>query len=418
LSDQTPPTASIATPPAAPRGASMPLSFLIGFTIVLFVYGWLSVNMYLPILPQLESVFDASPQAVKLTVTIFLAGFALAQLVWGPLSDRFGRRPVLLIGLAISVLGAALSSVAPNVELFMAARFAEALGLAVGPVVGRSVLTDMLDRSRIAITMAYVVMVVAIVPAFAPIVGGYLDLWLSWRAIFLFLALYGIGLWLLTRLHVPETIKIRTTSLDIRTVVRGYATMLRNSRYRSYLLVYGIAFGSLLGYYATTPYLFTTELGYSSYQYGYLLLFNVAFYVMGVEVSRFVVPKIGTDRPVGLAMLAYLLSTVMFIVLELFAAMDTLSVLVPMSVFIFGAGLVSPAANAGAMTVFRDHAGAATAFVGFAIAIGGALFSGALAHLHITRLWELGSYVAIITAISSAIYLSALRRPAPDELRG
>jgi DHA1 family 2-module integral membrane pump EmrD-like MFS transporter len=112
-----------------------------------------------------------------------------------------------------------------------------------------------------------------------------------------------------------------------------------------------------------------------------------------------------------LAMIAYALSTAMFLVAELFADLDTLSVLIPISVFIFGAGLVSPAANAGAMTIFRERAGAATAFVGFAIVIGGAVFSSALAHLHIQHLWQLGAYVAIITVVSSALTFGVLRKP-------
>jgi len=110
-------------------------------------------------------------------------------------------------------------------------------------------------------------------------------------------------------------------------------------------------------------------------------------------------------------MLAYVLSTAMFLVVELFAELDTLSVLIPISAVIFGAGLVSPAANAGAMTIFRERAGAATAFVGFAIVIGGAVFSGALAHVHIRHLWQLGAYVGIITAVSGAIWLTILRKP-------
>jgi DHA1 family bicyclomycin/chloramphenicol resistance-like MFS transporter len=152
----------------------MSRSFQTVFTIALFVYGWLSVNMYLPVLPQLEQVFAIGSPAAKLTVPVFLLGFAFSQLIWGPLSDRYGRKPVLLSGLAISVLGALLSGFAPTVELFMAARFVEGIGLGVGPVLGRAILADCMDRSEIAGTMARVVTVVAIVPALAPIVGGYL----------------------------------------------------------------------------------------------------------------------------------------------------------------------------------------------------------------------------------------------------
>jgi hypothetical protein len=202
----------------------------------------------------------------------------------------------------------------------------------------------------------------------------------------------------------------RISSLRIGETVRGYGAMLSNARYSAYILVYGIAFGSLLGYYATTPYLFTRELGYAPHQYGYLLILNVVFYIAGVQVSRLMVPRLGIDRPLLLAIVAYALSAAMFLVVELFADMDTLSVLLPMSVFIFGTGLVSPAANAGALTMFHDRTGAATAFVGFAIVIGGAVFSGALAQVRIQHLWQLGAYVGVIAVVSSAIYLAFLRK--------
>lgn len=392
------------------QGSPISHGFLYGFTIALFAYGWLSVNMYLPVLPRLESVFQTSPKTAKLTVTIFLAGFAVTQLIWGPLSDRFGRKPVLLTGVAISIIGAALSGLAPSLELFVAARLIESVGLGVGPVVGRSVMTDSLDRSEIAATMAYVVIVTATAPAVAPILGGYMALWLSWRSIFFFLALYGIGLWLLTRHALPETIESRTPSFDIK-AMRGYVYMLGNVRYASYILIYGIAFGSMTGYYATTPYLFTRELGYAPSEYGYLLLVHVACYILGAETSRFLVTKLGTVRPMLFAVIAYAAAALMFGVAEMLGSMDTLSILLPMSVFVFGAGLVSPAANAGAMTLFHEHAGAASAFIGFAITIGGALFSGALAHLHIQHLWQLGAYVGVITLISGAVYLMLQRAP-------
>jgi MFS transporter, DHA1 family, multidrug resistance protein len=185
--------------------------------------------------------------------------------------------------------------------------------------------------------------------------------------------------------------------------------ILSNPRYVGYISVYAIAFGTLVGYYAAAPFIFVGELGYSAHEYGYLLVFNVAFYVLGASVSRFAVPRLGTDLPIVFALIAYASASALFVVLDFVTTMSTFGVLFPMSIFIFGSGLVSPAANTGAMTLFKDRAGAATALIGFSIAAGGAIFSGALSAIHITRLTELGAYIGVATLVTFAIYMTFLR---------
>ena len=385
-------------------------SFLYTIAVSLFVYGWLSVNIYLPVLPELEKVLDIGRSTASLTVTVFLMGFSVTQLVWGPLSDRFGRKPVLLCGLAISVTGAALTATANSIELFMAARIIESVGIGVAPVLARSVLTDSLDRDHVSIAMAYVAIVVAIVPAVAPIVGGYLNLLWSWRSIFLFIAAYGALIVMTCALRLPETIGSRNLALKAAAVVGEYREILSHREYLGYVGSYAIAFGSLIGYYAAAPYIFVRALGYTPHEYGYLLLVNVGFYVLGAWVSRILIPKVGTVLPIVFAMITFATTSIIFVTLELFGSLSTLSVLLPMCIFIFGSGLVSPAANTGAMTLFRDKAGASTAILGFSIAVGGAVFSGALSVFHVTRLVDLGTYVGVSTLLCIATHLTCLRK--------
>jgi DHA1 family bicyclomycin/chloramphenicol resistance-like MFS transporter len=386
-------------------------SFFYTVAVALFVYGWVSVNIYLPVLPHLEKVLEISRSTASLTVTVFLIGFSVTQLVWGPLSDRFGRRPVLLCGLAISVTGAVLTASANSIEFFMAARILESVGIGVAPVLARSVLTDSLDRPHVSTAMAYTAVVVALVPAIAPIIGGYLNLLWSWRSIFFFVAAYGAVLVVTCAFRLPETIGNRNPDLKAAAVVGEYHEMLSQREYLGYVGSYAIAFGTLIGYYAAAPYIFVRALGYTPHEYGYLLLVNVGFYVLGASVARILIPKVGTVRPIVFAMIAFATTSIIFVALELFTDLSTLSVLLPMCIFIFGSGLVSPAANTGAMTLFREKAGASTAVLGFSIAVGGAVFSGALSAFHITRLVELGTYVGVSALLCIATYLICLRKP-------
>ena len=386
-------------------------SFFYAVAVALFVYGWMSVNIYLPVLPELEKVLQIGRSTASLTVTVFLIGFSVTQLVWGPLSDRFGRKPLLLFGLAISVTGAVLTASANSLGLFMGARILESIGIGVAPVLARSVLTDSLDRDHVSTAMAYTAVVVALVPAVAPIIGGYLNLLWSWRSIFFFVAAYGAVLVTTCAFRLPETIHSRNRGLKAATAVGEYREMLSQREYLGYVGLYAISFGTLIGYYAAAPYIFVRALGYTPHEYGYLLLVNVGFYVLGAYVARILVPKVGTVRPLVFAIIAFAATSIIFVVLELFTDLSTLTVLLPMCIFIFGSGLVSPAANTGAMTLFRDKAGASTAVLGFAIAVGGAVFSGALSAFHITRLVELGTYVGVSTLLCLATYLKCLRKP-------
>jgi DHA1 family bicyclomycin/chloramphenicol resistance-like MFS transporter len=386
------------------------LTVLYGLTMALFVYGWLSVNIYLPILPELETRLHTTSQLASLTVTVFLIGFSFAQLVWGPMSDRYGRRPVLLVGLATSTVGAMFSGLSPDIGVFMAARFLESVGMGVGPVLARSVLTDSLDKPHVAIAMAYVAIVVAVIPAIAPVFGGYINLLVSWRGIFFFLALVGICLLAVGAMRLPETLAEKNPDLTASRVLGEYMELLGNRRYLGYICAYAIAFGTTIGYYAAAPYIFIRLLGYSPHEYGYLLFFNALCYVLGATAARLLVPGQGSDRVIQMAILVFITASFLTIALDFYTHISTASVLVPMSIFIFGSGLVSPAANAGAMTIFRDRAGASTAVIGFSIAIGGAIFSGALSAHHIVNLGELGPYLGVSTLASIALYLVLLHR--------
>jgi DHA1 family bicyclomycin/chloramphenicol resistance-like MFS transporter len=384
---------------------------LYGLTMALFVYGWLSVNIYLPILPELDSRLHATTHLASLTVTVFLIGFSFTQLFWGPASDRYGRRPVLLAGLAISTVGAALSGFSSDIGMFMAARFLEAVGLGVGPVLARSILTDSLEKTRVAVAMAYVAIVVAVIPAIAPVVGGYINLLVSWRGIFFFLALFGTCLLTVGAMRLPETLVEKNPDLTVSRVLGEYLELIGNRRYLGYICAYAIAFGTTIGYYAAAPYIFIRLLDYSPHAYGYLLFFNAVCYVLGATAARLLVPKLGTDRVIQMAIMVFTAAFFLTVTLDFYTNISASSVLMPMSIFIFGSGLVSPAANAGAMTIFRDRAGASTAVIGFSIAIGGAIFSGALSAHHIANLGELGIYIGFSTLASTVLYLALLRRP-------
>src|SRR5215467_947005 len=161
---------------------------LLALLIAISSVGPLSVNIIVPALPGLAAALTADPAVVQLTVSLYFAGLAVAQLMLGPLSDRFGRRPVLIGGFTVTVLTSLAAAAAVNVALLVTARTTQALGAATGIVMGRAIIRDLYARDRAASMLGWVTMSVVALPMFGPLIGGLLEEWWGWRAIFLFVA--------------------------------------------------------------------------------------------------------------------------------------------------------------------------------------------------------------------------------------
>src|SRR5258708_29375198 len=167
----------------------------------------LAVDMSLPSLPTITSSCNASPQSVQLTLSLFLVGYAGAQLFCGPLSDRLGRRRVLIGGLAIYTLAGYACAISPSIEVLMTARLIQGCGACVGPVLGRAVVRDHTTGPRAVQTLSYITLTMSIAPLVAPIIGGFLINHFGWQAIFVFLCRFGMLLLAATLLLFPESLK-------------------------------------------------------------------------------------------------------------------------------------------------------------------------------------------------------------------
>jgi MFS transporter, DHA1 family, multidrug resistance protein len=170
-----------------------------------------ALHMLVPALPLLAVVFDAAPGAVQLVLTLFLAGIAAGQLVYGPVSDRFGRRPVLIAGLALFLAGTVLCGFAWSLPVLILGRMLQALGGCAGMVLGRAIVRDVYDRERSSSALATIMMVMSLAPSLSPAIGAYLAEWGGWRADFALLGIVGATVLILTAAKLKET-RHRSTS--------------------------------------------------------------------------------------------------------------------------------------------------------------------------------------------------------------
>jgi DHA1 family bicyclomycin/chloramphenicol resistance-like MFS transporter len=194
-----------------------------------------ALHMVVPALPILTAAFGDSPSRVQLVVTLFLAGIAAGQLVYGPLSDRFGRRPVLIAGLVVFLAGTLVCAAAWSLPALITGRVLQAVGACAGIVLGRAIIRDVYEREAAARGLAIVMMAMTLVPGVSPAVGAYLAEWIDWRAIFAVLGVLGAVVLGLVVIRLGET-NPASARLDLAGMARSYATLARSPEYVAFAL--------------------------------------------------------------------------------------------------------------------------------------------------------------------------------------
>ncbi len=378
------------------------------FIYALFVYGWLSANIAMPILPELVKVFHTTNTYTKLSVTVFLLGFSLTQILWGPLSDKYGRRKILFCGFTTTVIGALGAALSVNVWMLIIFRLIESIGMGVGPVLGRSMIMDSFKGKKITEIIAMSAIIVGVMPALAPIIGAWLSSVFTWHSVFLFLVIYGIVLLIITLTKLHETNIEIDIKLSARNALQSYIKCFKHKQYTGSLLMYGLFFGLQLGYYTAAQFLFIITLHYSKQQYAHFMIFTVFGYIAGAYVAKKLVGKLSLASIVLLASSVSVTGLILLIILNATIGMRALTILLPMSIIIFGSGMISPAVNTLAMSVFKRNKGSAAALLGCAMSGFSALFSAALALSTARNLFPLIGMLAFAIIAAILVYFFIL----------
>ncbi|MCZ7658010.1 MAG: multidrug effflux MFS transporter [Xanthobacteraceae bacterium] len=351
-----PPTSRTAV--ARPR---LMLALLIAQTAV----GPLTLNILMPAVPGLVTTFSTDVATVQLTLTLFLVGLAVSQLVLGSLSDRLGRRPVMLLGLTLTVVASVAALAAATIGWLIVARTVQALGASVGLVVGRAVIRDLYERDRAASMIGWVTMAMVVAPMIAPLIGGLLDTAFGWQAIFLFVALFASLVLVWTAVGLPETRATIAGGGGFRRFLAESAALARSRRFIGYVLCAALGSGMFFAFVAGAPHVLVTIMGRSSAEYGlWFVLISVGYMVGNFVAGRWSM-RHGIDVMVWWGVVLGSGFAILQVATVLLFPASAVAVFLPQTIMGFANGFLLPNAIAGAVSARPQAAGTASGVTGF-----------------------------------------------------
>ncbi len=330
----------------------------------LAAFGPLATDMYLPSFPALARAFSTDAAAVQGTLATYFVGLAIGQAVWGPISDRYGRRGPLLFGIALFSAASASCALTSSIETLWLARFAQALGGSVGMVLGRAAVRDVYAGADAAHFYSRLLIVLGMAPIVAPFFGGQVLASFGWRAIFWALGLFGVGCFLAVWLQLPETLPgARRADGGLRTVLRGYGRFLRDRRFLGFTLPSNLAFAGMFAYIAGSPFVFIELYGVSPQQFGLLFGFNAIGIVVSSQINAWLVHRVGPARLLRVAFLVYFAAAIALLVAALTKA-GLVAIAAPLFFAVATMGVVPPNSMALALEPHPRAAGSASALMG------------------------------------------------------
>ena len=330
----------------------------------------ITTDLYLPALPALTQGFGAPMSQAQLTLTALLLAFGLSQLVWGPLSDRFGRRPVLIVGMGAYVLASIGCTVATSMEQLIIWRTVQGAAMGAGVMCARAIVRDLYNPTEGARAMSKGLSGLGVIAFISPPLGGLLSDAFGWRMALLVLAVFGAAALALIVWRFDETLPAKNPrALQPGTLLRTWALIVRHPTFWAYAVLTAASYGGLFTFLAASSFVFIQVLGMGKTAYGLLMSTVSLAYIAGTFVCRRLLPRLGVRRTVRLAAALTLTGGTLVGVLPLLGVHSVWAIVLPFYLFMIAHGVHQPCGQSGAVGPFPQAAGAASALSGFLITV-------------------------------------------------
>jgi len=381
-----------------------PNSFgLTALLAALTAIGPLTTDMYLPSLPDIARGMSASTVQVQFTISAYLIGFAAGQILYGPIADRHGRKPVLIGALTLYCLATVACAWSNSIAMLIAARALQALGGSGGIVLARAVVRDLYSGARAGRELSLIGSVMALAPVIAPMVGGVMQTGFGWRSIFFTLVVVGLALIAIAWLLLPETLPQRAEHpVSVRGMLHSYAIVWRHPGYRAWLGLASASYAGLFAWISGASFALQDLYGLTALNFGFYFAIGSFGFLTGASLAAKLVLRLGLDRTTGLGSAALALGGLAAVGSVALGFTHALSLVLPVAVFLAGLGMVLPQAIAGAMHPFPERAGAASSLFGFVQQTTAAICGAVVGWLLGANAWPL---VGAIAAMGCATLL-------------
>ncbi|WP_051379173.1 multidrug effflux MFS transporter [Bradyrhizobium murdochi] len=370
--------------------------------------GTLATNILLPSLPQMAASLNVTSAAVTAAITVFLAAFAVGQLVVGPISDRYGRRWPVLAGFAIFFAGSVWCGLANDLPSLLIGRVIQAAGACATSVLSRAIARDLFSGAALARAMALIMIAMSAAPGFSPLLGGALDHAFGWRSEFAFLAAFaGLGA-LAYGMVFGETHLATRTPLDPQAIAKTYLALLRDRRFVVPAATVSLILGALFSIFSAAPRVLIEAMHFTPIQLGLFFAGTVLIVFAAGMLATRLAPRYGLDRSIRGGLFAAAAGSLAMLLVSLYTP-SFLPFLAAMSVFLLGMGIVSPLGTAQALSPFGDKAGAASALIGFSQMMTAAIGVWLAATISPNALFALGVVLVVFSLLAVALYTRRAR---------